>query len=699
MKGLRTIILNQGSADEVRQRIREYFHATFSIDEKLYESLAGDEVFYLRADPLRHPLVFYLGHTAVFYVNKLNIARILSRRINPRFESIFAVGVDEMSWDDLNEAHYDWPGIPEVRAYRDQVRALVDDLITQMPLEMPITWESPWWAIMMGIEHQRIHLETSSVLIRHLPLDKVKELDFFTICPQSGDAPLNSLVNVPGGEVTIGKGDDDTHYGWDNEYGRARYQVKDFKASKYLCSNQEFLGFIEAGGYHEERWWTPEGWAWKSYQQAEMPRFWQKEGDKYLLRTMASLIELPRNWPVEINYLEAKAFCNWKAELMGKPIRLPMEEEWYLMRDRLVNEEQSTWAKAPGNINLEYWASPCPVDHFAFGDIYDLIGNVWQWTETPIYGLPGFKIHPVYDDFSTPTFDGKHNLIKGGSWISTGNEALRDSRYAFRRHFYQHAGFRYVESEAEPVNHDVYYESDKEVCRAADMDWGIERKPENEYPASLILAIAGIIEPGNQGKVLHIGCKTGRTSFELARFYEHVTGVDFTARMIRLATEMKEQGYIRYLRDEEGEIQSFAEARLADYDLEELAKRCEFWQADASNLVPKFSGYNLIVVDGTLSRTNNPGALLSMIHERMNSGAYLVISDDWDWQESSTNKDNWLGGIRKDGEPFSSLEGLTELLSDRFELLGSPIDLAKLQPLNARRYIHGMQQVTIWKLK
>ncbi len=169
----------------MRQRIREYFHATFSIDEKLYESLAGDEVFYLRADPLRHPLVFYLGHTAVFYVNKLNIARILSRRINPRFESIFAVGVDEMSWDDLNEAHYDWPGIPEVRAYRDQVRALVDDLITQMPLEMPITWESPWWAIMMGIEHQRIHLETSSVLIRHLPLDKVKELDFFTICPQA----------------------------------------------------------------------------------------------------------------------------------------------------------------------------------------------------------------------------------------------------------------------------------------------------------------------------------------------------------------------------------------------------------------------------------------------------------------------------------------------------------------------------------
>lgn len=51
-----------------------------------------------------------------------------------------------------------------------------------------------------------------------------------------------------------------------------------------------------------------------------------------------------------------------------------------------------------------------------------------------------------YTMISTPTFDGKHNLIKGGSWISTGNLALKSSRYAFRRHFFQHAGFRYVVS-------------------------------------------------------------------------------------------------------------------------------------------------------------------------------------------------------------------------------------------------------------
>ena len=55
--------------------------------------------------------------------------------------------------------------------------------------------------------------------------------------------------------------------------------------------------------------------------------------------------------------------------------------------------------------------------------LFDVVGNVWQWLETPIYPFGGFEVHPIYDDFTTPTFDERHNLIKGGSWISCGNEA------------------------------------------------------------------------------------------------------------------------------------------------------------------------------------------------------------------------------------------------------------------------------------
>jgi len=38
---------------------------------------------------------------------------------------------------------------------RDRVRELVDGLITTLPLELPIGQDSPWWIILMGIEHER----------------------------------------------------------------------------------------------------------------------------------------------------------------------------------------------------------------------------------------------------------------------------------------------------------------------------------------------------------------------------------------------------------------------------------------------------------------------------------------------------------------------------------------------------------------
>lgn len=93
------------------QEILTYFQNTFTLYEKLFELIKYESSYYTKPDPLRHPLIFYYGHTASFFVNKLIDANIISERINPLFESIFAVGVDEMDWDDLNEENYDWPSV------------------------------------------------------------------------------------------------------------------------------------------------------------------------------------------------------------------------------------------------------------------------------------------------------------------------------------------------------------------------------------------------------------------------------------------------------------------------------------------------------------------------------------------------------------------------------------------------------------
>ncbi|OUR85593.1 SAM-dependent methyltransferase, partial [Cycloclasticus sp. 44_32_T64] len=247
-KVTKTILLNSGTVEQKREEIRDYLHKTFQLEEQLYEVLSSEEAFYLRPESLRHPLVFYYGHTSAFFVNKLTLASLVHKRVNPRFESIFAIGVDEMSWDDLNESNYDWPSISEVREYRQAVLNIVDSLISTMPLDLPVTWESPFWPILMGIEHQRIHIETSSAIIRQMPLQHLQQHSTWDVCPHVGDAPSNQLLDVASGQIKLGKDKDHSTYGWDNEYGKKIVDINDFSASKYLVSNGEFLSFIKDNG-------------------------------------------------------------------------------------------------------------------------------------------------------------------------------------------------------------------------------------------------------------------------------------------------------------------------------------------------------------------------------------------------------------------------------------------------------------------
>ena len=697
LRNTRTILLNTGSPQEKREEIRDYFQQTFTIDEKLYDTLVGDAAFYRRAEPLRHPLIFYLGHTGVFYINKLIAAKIIDQRINPKFEAMFAVGVDEMSWDDLDESHYDWPSVDAVKAYRDEVRAFVDNIIRTLPLTLPITWDHPFWTIMMGIEHQRIHLETSSVIIRRMPIDQVRQLALWDICKLSGAAPDNELLPVAGGQVVLGKFKDHALYGWDNEFGRHTFDVWNFKASRYLVSNGEYLGFVKADGYGQADYWTGEGWDWVGYTKARHPLFWIPAGDEWRFRTMAQIIPMPWNWPVEVNYLEAKAFCNWLGQKSGNALRLPTEDEWYRLRDLHNIPDQPYWKKAPGNINLEHWASSCPVNHFRFGDFFDIIGNVWQWTETPITGFEGFGVHPVYDDFTTPTFDTRHNLIKGGSWISTGNEATRDSRYAFRRHFFQHAGFRYVASEQPVELPETMYESDLAVSQYCEAHYGDTYFDVENFPVQCARLAVDYMQDRPKRRALDLGCAVGRSTFELARAFDFVTGLDFSARFIRIAFQMQEKGVTHYERVEEGDIVSYHERRLSEFGLDAVTDRVEFFQADATNLKPQFTGYDLVLAANLIDRLYDPKKFIATIHKRLNLGGILVLTSPYTWLEEFTLRENWVGGIRKNGEPYTTLDGLKDLLADHFQMVAAPRDVEFVIRETRRKFQHTVSQMTAWE--
>jgi 5-histidylcysteine sulfoxide synthase/putative 4-mercaptohistidine N1-methyltranferase len=690
-----------------RAEIRAYFHATFDRYEQLFEVLTSDAAYYEKPIPLRHPLIFYFGHTATFFVNKLLLAGLLTARINPRFESMFAVGVDEMSWDDLNDANYDWPGVEQVRAYRLQVRAAVDAVIANMPLSLPIDWEMPAWVVLMGIEHERIHLETSSVLIRQHALKHVRPHPAWQPWRVAGPVPLglpiNALVRIPGGEVSLGKAD--ASYGWDNEYGRHIAQVAAFQASRYLVSNGEFLEFVEAGGYADDAWWDAEGRAWKTFARAEHPAFWVPAEDGWWLRLMLEEVAMPWNWPVEVNNLEAAAFCAWKSAKNtaqnGLPVRLPSEDEWMRLYDHAGVVEVPNDSAANANLHLDHAASSCPIDTFQHGELFDVVGNVWQWTQTPIYPFDGFRVHPLYDDFTTPTFDGRHALFKGGSWISAGNESRKSARYAFRRHFFQHAGFRYVVGEnlttSETPVHSSHYETDKLLSEYAEFHFGDTHFGVENFPKALADLAIRSMGSRQARSALDLGCAAGRSTFELARHFDAVTGIDFSARFIGLGVQMQEQGRLRYTFAEEGELVSYHERSLADLGLDAVRGKVAFFQGDACNLKPNFTGYDLILAANLIDRLYSPAKFLDRVHERLNPGSLLLIATPCTWLEEHTPRAEWVGGFKRDGENFTTLDGLKARLGAHFKLIEGPLDVPFVLRETKRKFQHTLSEVTIWE--
>lgn len=695
----------------LRVQLRDYFVASFDRYESLFECLASDAAFYEKPISLRHPLIFYFGHTATFFVNKLLLAKLISSRLNPRLEAMFAVGVDEMSWDDLNDAHYDWPTVSDVKAYRQDVRALVMRVIREAPFTAPLGWDNPWWVILMGIEHELIHLETSSVLIRQHQLHHVRSHPAWK--PESADVaschqtPTNSLIPVEAGQVLLGKGDphldacttqgEVRRYGWDNEYGEYQAMVPAFEASRLLVSNGEYLAFVEAGGYAQAHYWTEEGWGWRQFSEALHPSFWRNRSGQWVLRLMCAEVTMPWNWPVEVNCHEAQAFCAWKAVQTGAAIRLPTEDEWARLYD-LSGVSAGTVAQR----RLNGGRSSVPVDRFVHGDFCDVVGNVWQWTNTPIYPFPGFEAHPFYDDFSIPTFDTHHNLIKGGSWISCGNEALRSSRYAFRRHFFQHAGFRYVVGETPTPPTFSRYEDDALLAQYAEFHYGETYFGVPNFPEAVahiaLQAMARSSDHHPMRRALDIGCAVGRTSFELARGgFETVVGIDFSARFINMADTLIRDGLVRYALTDEGTLQSFREVQLAALGTPDQWSRVTFMQGDACNLKSVHQGYDLVIAANLIDRLYEPRRFLADIAGRIVPGGVLVITSPYTWLAEHTLPEQWLGGFKRDGERYTTLDALRELLAEHFIERDAPRDLPFVIRETARKFQHSVAQVTCWE--
>ena len=691
--------LDGNSIEDKRTEILEYFHNTYCLYEKLFDLLKDDSVFYKKSEPTRHPMIFYFGHTATFFINKLINMKIIDKRINPNFESIFAVGVDEMVWDDIEESHYKWPSVNEVRAYRKKVKNCVEDLIKSMEFTLPITWESDMWVILMGIEHERIHIETSSVLHRQMPIQFIQEHKEFQICTSTQAEVENTLIAIPKSKVELGKKLDKNYYGWDNEYGEYTEELEAFKTSKYLVSNGEYMDFVNDGGYEDKQFWCEDGWSYLQKNSVKYPLFWSKEEKGFKLRTLSKKIDLPLSWPVEVNNLEAMAFCRYISKRDQIVYTLPSEAQYEAICS--FSGVSGMQSELQANHNFTLSSSVCVnINAFKTKDsnvIYDVVGNVWQHSRTPIRPFKGFRVHKAYDDFTMPTFDEKHALILGSSWASSGNLIMKDSRYAFRKHFYQNAGFRYVQTSDISDTLENIYESDELVSQYCEFQYSDEHFGVKNFSLSCVNEAMKYIS--GSAKALDLGCATGRASFELAKHFDEVEGIDFSVRFVGVGTKLKTEGIIGWKSKCEGELYENKKITLEELGYKGLEDKVHFWQGDACNLKPNFHSYDLVLAMNIIDRLYNPKLFLESIKQRINSGAILMLTSPYTWQEESTKKDFWLGGYTdEDNKEHKTIDGLKKILEKDFELLKVK-DIEFVIKETNRKYQHTVSEASIWRKK
>ncbi len=233
-----------------------------------------------------------------------------------------------------------------------------------------------------------------------------------------------------------------------------------FRAAVYPITNAQYRLFMEAGGYTNQKWWSNEGWQWRTgqprydWQKMDRPDFWDDSsfnGD---------------NQPVVgITWYEAEAFCNWLSEWANKQIsesanrrmdevtnddsnapsslvtrhssltfRLPTETEWERLA-RGQNGREYPWGNewdaaacntAEGGIERTSAVGVFPGGESPTGT-HDCAGNVWEWCAD------------WYDK------EHKFRVLRGGSWGLNRNSArcaVRFSRNPHGRHDF--SGFRVV---------------------------------------------------------------------------------------------------------------------------------------------------------------------------------------------------------------------------------------------------------------
>ncbi|MBN2022932.1 MAG: SUMF1/EgtB/PvdO family nonheme iron enzyme [Pirellulales bacterium] len=225
------------------------------------------------------------------------------------------------------------------------------------------------------------------------------------------------MALVPEGTVTLGRIDEgpDDFFPEEEapaEASRQVVHVNAFFLDRHPVTNRQYFEFVAAGGYQQAAFWDPAilpamlDFVDRTGQPG--PRYWKN----------GCYLRGQENHPVVgVCWHEAAAYARW----VGK--RLPTNAEWTKagswpvpMSDTKRFQRKFPWGDAMDRGKANLWGSGpeqvIPVDALpegvSVGGVYQLVGNVWEWTSGPYDGT----CHPMGD----LTFDTPMKSLRGGAY-------------------------------------------------------------------------------------------------------------------------------------------------------------------------------------------------------------------------------------------------------------------------------------------